>query len=631
MTSGKDDLIRAFLADEARIAMAAAPSLDEAVGRLAPRIEGRPRRASQRLIVPLAATLLLVAALGTALAVGSGILRLPLVNDSPFHGIWVSTSDNDGGIQTMYVRVSAGGGVEITVHDNVAAACSGTRSAMTGTGRIEGGTQLVIPAPVYTCDDGSEPRALSGPPLEEQLRNLTFVHDPENDVLTVRTGSVWRRPGAPDPSSAWPQTSLEEVREAQRLADAGDPAYTWQVDPEMEANVPNVQIVERFLREELGWEQFLFNPWVGWDETFSNLTYIRCASGGTNPLYPNDEWGGGCAPTIDDLRYETVQIDLAQPARQGPSGIWVVTRWATISPFEQVVPPVAEAETLLEDFLQARIEGESAEEHVDLGRDDHVLGGLPLLYATSTGAPYERYEFERAAGPHWPFGSMEFKVRLFAEGGETAVEQRFLINNETGRLRLGYRDGGDTAPTTENGQAVPVTYLFLDGEVTGAAAWPWEETWFNTWGLLLGGSLEERLELIGDPWPVETGCGPGPAPANAEALARTIRSDPDLEATAPVAVRVGGIEALEMDVVAAPGASVCEAVPAPMVLKADKDESYHGLAAERGSRIRLYLLDLPEGSSIRILAIAIVAPEARFERVMEAAAPVLDSLEFQAR
>ena len=29
----------------------------------------------------------------------------------------------------------------------------------------------------------------------------------------------------------WPQTSLEEVRQAQELADAGDPRYTWQVSP----------------------------------------------------------------------------------------------------------------------------------------------------------------------------------------------------------------------------------------------------------------------------------------------------------------------------------------------------------------------------------------------------------------
>ena len=44
--------------------------------------------------------------------------------------------------------------------------------------------------------------------------------------------------------------------------------------------------------------------------------------------------------------------------------------------------------------------------------------------------------------------------------------------------------------------------------------------------------------------------------------------------------------------------------------------------------MRLYLLDLPEGSATRILAIAIVAPEARFEDVIEAAAPIIESIEF---
>jgi hypothetical protein len=76
MTIGNDDAIRAFLADEARRAVLAGPSLDQAVGRLAQRVGGRPTGASQRLIILLAATLLLVAVLGTVIAVGSGILRL---------------------------------------------------------------------------------------------------------------------------------------------------------------------------------------------------------------------------------------------------------------------------------------------------------------------------------------------------------------------------------------------------------------------------------------------------------------------------------------------------------------------------------------------------------------------------
>ena len=44
----------------------------------------------------------------------------------------------------------------------------------------------------------------------------------------------------------------------------------------------------------------------------------------------------------------------------------------------------------------------------------------------------------------------------------------------------------------------------------------------------------------------------------------------------------------------------------------------------------LYLLDLPEGMSARVVGIAIVAPEQGFGHVAEAAASTLDSFEFHA-
>ena len=116
-----------------------------------------------------------------------------------FAGTWVST----GGTRTMTVRVPENGAVEIVVRTDPAAECSGTPSTMTGTGRIEGGTQLVIPAPVYTCDDGSEPEAVSGPPLQEQLRDWTVALDPETGTLSDGVGGLWVREGAefpiPDP------------------------------------------------------------------------------------------------------------------------------------------------------------------------------------------------------------------------------------------------------------------------------------------------------------------------------------------------------------------------------------------------------------------------------------------------
>ena len=125
--------------------------------------------------------------------------------------------------------------------------------------------------------------------------------------------------------------------------------------------------------------------------------------------------------------------------------------------------------------------------------------------------------------------------------------------------------------------------------------------------------------VVADPL-TATGCETGPAPADAETLVRSIRSNPALEATAPVAVSVGGIDAMRMDVVAPGRLDVGDC--APMVLE--------HLSLMQDDRARLYLLDLPEGMSARILAIAISAHDSEFEYVVEAAAPIVDSFEFHA-
>jgi hypothetical protein len=98
-----------------------------------------------------------------------------------------------------------------------------------------------------------------------------------------------------------------------------------------------------------------------------------------------------------------------------------------------------------------------------------------------------------------------------------------------------------------------------------------------------------------------------------------------------------------MDVKIAAGATVCAAATSggdPLlnavlrpVFDTNGEWVYdNGVATGHatGEWMRLYLFDVPEGSSMRILAIAIVAPESRFERVVEAAAPVVDSIEFHA-
>jgi hypothetical protein len=226
---------------------------------------------------------------------------------------------------------------------------------------------------------------------------------------------------------------------------------------------------------------------------------------------------------------------------------------------------------------------------------------------------------------------MEFEVRLFA--GETVVEQR-LHTPWDGRLGLEYQPTriDDIAPTTENGQPVAVPYdIFHDGQVTLLAPHPWREVFMGgTWGLYLDqGTAHDELLLMTDPVPAGTGCEAGPAPADIEALVESIVSDSDLETTAPVVVSLGGTQALSMEVVAAPGASVCDYWPAPLVLSSNEQTSA-GMALEPGDRMRLYLLDLPEGVSTRILAIALIAPEERFEPVVDAATPILESIEFDA-
>ena len=134
--------------------------------------------------------------------------------------------------------------------------------------------------------------------------------------------------------------------------------------------------------------------------------------------------------------------------------------------------------------------------------------------------------------------------------------------------------------------------------------------------------------MLADPTPFVPGsCVEAPAPADAEALARIIGSDAKWDATAPKDVTIGGIPALRMDVVLAPGATICS------WSEGDISESGPLLKYARfemKDRARLYLVDLPEGSQARVLAIVTITDEDSFETVLEAAAPIIDSIKFHA-
>ena len=429
--------------------------------------------------------------------------------------------------------------------------------------------------------------------------------------------------------SMWPQSTLEEVRAAQERADAGDPDYTWQVDLQLftddtwTSDPAQIEIVDRFLREVLGWEAYVLNPFegMGRDGTYDvnyDQRYLRCEPGRTNPLYPDEP----CAPTIDDLHYESVSLDLAQLVRQARDGIWVVNRWSRTGPFAQADPELdqAAAEATLEAFAQARVDGEGAENYVTAFHSTDPQAQVPLLYATTTGARYERFEIERVVGPRWPYARMEFVIRMFAEGGDTVVEQPISVRDD-GNLEH------EVPGTTENGEPVPTTYEFFDGQVSITAALPWRADDLDHWSALRRAGREEQIYLIDDPRPATGDCFSGARATDAEALARAISSHTDLVATTPAAVTLAGRAALSMEVSLAAGAS-CQGNPDTRVLTYEINSIQRLLWVDEGSRIRLYLLDAPEGSSYGILAIAIKAPVVRFDSVVEEAMPILESIEF---
>jgi hypothetical protein len=233
---------------------------------------------------------------------------------------------------------------------------------------------------------------------------------PKTPSHTVSSDEPTPKPTAS--GGMWPQTSLEEVRQAQELADAGDPDYTWQVDAQLAADDlgpyealynGRVELVDRFLREVLGWEAYMQNVLVGGAyDSLNDQRFLRCAPGRTNPLYPrqpdSDNRGESCAPTLDDFTYDSVSLDLVQPGRQGPGGIWVVSNWRPTT-FTQADPAATEAYATerLKGFLAARIDGRGAEGYVDVYAG-WLVPQVPLLYATTSGCPVRAIRVRACVG-----------------------------------------------------------------------------------------------------------------------------------------------------------------------------------------------------------------------------------------
>jgi hypothetical protein len=111
-----------------------------------------------------------------------------------FIGSWEATDPPPDSSQlTMEVVALADGTHSVTIRDDLASVCGGESSTMTGVAEVGEPGTVVIEQPEYVCDGGSQPQALSGPPLEEQIQNLGFAYDARRDELQDSLGLVWSR------------------------------------------------------------------------------------------------------------------------------------------------------------------------------------------------------------------------------------------------------------------------------------------------------------------------------------------------------------------------------------------------------------------------------------------------------
>ena len=250
-----------------------------------------------------------------------------------------------------------------------------------------------------------------------------------------------------------------------------------------------------------------------------------------------------------------------QPVRpRGDDGIWVVNRWrhdlTAVRAGGPEGDPGGGRGTAPRVSPGSGRRGGCRGLRQDFARPYGTNEQVPLLYATTTGARYERFEIEQVGVPQWPSGGLAFEVRLFAEDGATVVEQQIAAGGEGGGALALIRQ----MQTTENGRPVPQPFVFMDGKLTVLAPHPWDFGFLSDHGhtaLDYDENHEERIEFVDDPLTVGTGCDSGQSAANAAALADAIRSDPDLVATAPVTVTIAGHQGLAIDISAAPGASIC--------------------------------------------------------------------------
>jgi hypothetical protein len=315
----------------------------------------------------------------------------------------------------------------------------------------------------------------------------------------------------------------------------------------------------------------------------------------------------GFSPPVPDPDAITLDLSIATGELVGSDGVV----WRRLE-----LPPLDPDDTLLlEAFLDARLAGGGAEHYLI----SEAVSVPPLMYATTEGIAYERYEIEPVLGyPLTPPGTPTVEVRLFAEDG-TIVAQVFGVVARDGQRGLEYGREWDDMPTTENWRPVPVPFGILDGEVTFAAAPPWridiEASEASTIFQKSGWNLAWFVAAA-EPLAVGSACENAPAPTDARSVVQSIVADPRNQVTEAVPVRIAGIDGLRIDVTTGEG-RLCA-------------WSSDGLSGYQGNpgRVRLYVVDLP-GESVDVLTFAYWAGPDEWDDAIDDIGPIVDSIRFQ--
>ena len=354
---------------------------------------------------------------------------------------------------------------------------------MTGTGLLETDERLVIAQPELACDDGSIPR--NGSPPQAELADFTLrTRHRDRRVRRqlrgrVAAGGLERRTdravagdgsriGARD--VGWDVAPVEARRGACRPGARRRRRPRLHLAARREAGRRRRAMGGGDLRPvhrggtRLGGVQPLLSM-DGW--AVDGGSTRRSCSSVVRPARPTLEPAvlgappeiRGCAPTIDELTYETVRYQCDPARASGSFRDLGGDRWEMLQPS----PDRGSLwELLYPDFLAGGRSSRSSR-HPTLksplswrrssepgwtvrgravsaprARGVAVRGHeVPLLYATTSGAPYERFEIERVQGPVWPTGWIESRSGCSPRVGPWSSSTSMLSASD-GQLGLVY-------------------------------------------------------------------------------------------------------------------------------------------------------------------------------------------------